>query len=111
MGVKDTNVLDAVGINEETGIIELLIKDELDWNEEGNHLEILEEKLASYLKFILEGQIFEIFNNPEDFSRNVLIIIEFSYDLPSNVVEFLKYYEYSLASNKVKLVWDIIKKN
>ena len=105
MSVSNSEVLDAIGINEQTGNIEMLVKDDLDWKDEGNHVELLEKKLTSYLDFVLKGQIEEVFPDIEDLMRNKLIIIEFEEEPTSNAKEFLDFYKLSISKHNILLEW------
>ena len=58
MGVQNTNEVDIIGINKETGICTLTIIDSLDWRNEEEHLLLLQEKINVYLSFIESGEIY-----------------------------------------------------
>ena len=105
MSVSNSDILDAIGINEQTGNIEMLIKDDLNWDEEGNHIEVLEKKLTSYLDFVIKGQIEEVFSNVEDIMRNKLIVIEFENEPTNNAKEFLNFYKLSISKHNILLEW------
>lgn len=105
MSVSNSDILDAIGINEKTGNIEMLIRDDLDWHEEGNHIEILERKLTSYLDFVIKGQIEEVFPDLEDAIRNKIIVIEFENEPTNNATEFLEFYKLSISKHNILLEW------
>jgi len=111
MSVESSKIIDAIGINEENGHIELLIEDALDWSDEGSHLEMLQEKLLMYLHFVLEGQIWDYFTKPEDKERNVCFVVRFDHDLTVNATEFLEYNKISLIQHKIMLGWVVEKKS
>lgn len=59
MSVRAASVIDAVGIDENTGDVVLDLLDEEDWSDEAGHLLALQEKLNSYLAFIEGGQLYQ----------------------------------------------------
>src|SRR5690348_14076985 len=52
MSIQKTNVVDWLGIEKGTGHIVLTVLDDVGWEDEQKHLELLEEKLNSYLAFV-----------------------------------------------------------
>jgi hypothetical protein len=72
MSVLETNKIDAIGTDKVSGNIILTISDHLDWSNESYHLEILQEKLNSYIEFIEGDQILEDYPN----SKGKKLIIE-----------------------------------
>ncbi len=71
MGIQETNKVDAIGIEKETGNIILTIFDSLDWESPTNHLLTLQSKLNAYFNFVEEGQLREIYPTFSD--RDVVI--------------------------------------
>src|SRR5688500_18168770 len=59
MTIVQTGVVDWMGIEKGTGHVSLTVVDDLDWNDEQNHLLLLQEKLNTYLAFIESGEVFE----------------------------------------------------
>lgn len=59
MTVRQTNVVDWLGIEKETGHVILTIVDDLDWTDEADHLRTLQDKLNTYLAFIESGEVYE----------------------------------------------------
>jgi hypothetical protein len=57
--VADTRVVDWLGIEKETGHVNLIVVDDLDWSDEQKHLLLLQEKLNAYLAFSESGEVFE----------------------------------------------------
>jgi len=57
MSAEDTEIIDIVGINRETGHVILTISDHLDWSDSTAHQLILEKKFNSYLAFVESGDI------------------------------------------------------
>lgn len=59
MTIKQTGIVDWLGIEKGTGHVNLTIIDDMDWNSEHEHLLLLEQKLNSYLAFIESGEVFD----------------------------------------------------
>ena len=60
MAIEKADVVDAVGIERATGDVVLTIADSLDWDSsETEHLQMLQEKLNAYLRFIESGELHE----------------------------------------------------
>jgi hypothetical protein len=59
MSVEQTDVVDMVGIDRETGYVVLTISDHLDWSDSFGHQTILQKKLNTYLAFVESGEILE----------------------------------------------------
>ncbi|MDF9866522.1 hypothetical protein OKW22_000073 [Bacilli bacterium PM5-3] len=105
MPIESAQVLDAIGINENTGNIEMFVEDNEIWDDEGQHIELLQDKLYMYLHFVLEGQIFEVFSNPEDMNRTICFVVKFRHKISENMREFLEFYKISLMQHKILLCW------
>jgi hypothetical protein len=71
MGLDKSNVIDAAGIEKETGFAVLTITDSWDWSDEHAHLLALQNKLNAYFAFIETGEIYESY--PEAKGRNIRI--------------------------------------
>lgn len=55
MSIEQTDVVDFIGTDNESGAVVLTISDHLEWSRE--HLFLLQEKLNSYLAFIESGEL------------------------------------------------------
>ncbi|ARQ09981.1 hypothetical protein NXC12_CH01948 [Rhizobium etli] len=86
MSVDQTNVVDAIGVDNATGEIVLTITDHLDWTESEKHLFLLQEKLNTYLRFVESGEILETYSNAKD--RGILIDIVGKYQLNERAQAF-----------------------
>jgi hypothetical protein len=72
MSVLDSNVVDAVGIERESGEAILTITDHLEWDGR-EHLLKLQEKINAYFRFIESGEIFQSY--PEANGRQLTISV------------------------------------
>jgi len=86
MSVEDKNVIDIITIDKE-GVLVLTISDHLEWNDENEHLLLLQEKINSYLDFIENGQLAE--NYPDKADKKIMIQIIFKYYPNKTADEFL----------------------
>ena len=59
MSVEQTDVVDILGTDRETGHVVLTISDHLDWSDSVDHQTILQKKLNKYLAFVESGEILE----------------------------------------------------
>jgi hypothetical protein len=71
MPLDKSEIVDAFGIEKDTGVVVLTIADEWDWKNEGQHLLALQAKLNAYFHFIESGQILR--EHPDACGRNIVI--------------------------------------
>ena len=86
MSINQTNIIDAIGISHEGKVI-LTISDHHAWDETW-HLQLLQDKINSYLQFIESGQIFEDYPNAA--SKELIIGIVMKYRPTSEAISFLE---------------------
>ena len=82
-----TNEIDFVSVKEGSDIVWLTIADELDWQDEKRHMFLLQEKINTYLEFIENGQLYEVY--PEAEGRKLVIDIYARYPVPESGLKFL----------------------
>jgi hypothetical protein len=87
MGLENTGIVDAAGIDRDSGHIVLTIVDSWNWDDEIAHLKALQSKLNSYFDFVESGQVFESF---PDAKTGVRINLISRYPLPQCGVSFLQ---------------------
>jgi hypothetical protein len=85
--IEDTKSIDAIGIDKHTGVVILKIFDHLDWQEEGQHLYLLQEKINSYLRFMESGEVAQAY--PDSQGRQLQISISFQEKPVANAIKFL----------------------
>lgn len=49
--------IDAIGIDNETGFVTLVIADDMDWSDESGHLVALQDKVYAYPDFVESGEV------------------------------------------------------
>lgn len=87
MSVIETDKIDGMGKGKENIELILLITDHLDWENEQEHLMILQNKINSYLGFIESKQYVETY--PNDNFENCVIEIHFKNGMSENCFKFL----------------------
>ena len=94
MSVNNSNVLDGIGLDRETGCLRLLIKDPFVWEgpsaflSEYKHLRMLQNKLNAYFDFLRSGQYERNYPN-QNFSR-CIIEMRFRGEIPDSCIRFLR---------------------
>jgi hypothetical protein len=87
MAIENTDLVDAIGVDNSTGNVILTIIDDMEWG--GNdHLIILQEKINSYLRFIESGEIIESY--PDAMGRENLIGVMCKYPPDEEGADFLR---------------------
>lgn len=87
MSIEQTNVVDFVAVDSETGRLVLTISDHLEWPEDAAlHLSLLQEKLNSYLRFVESGEVLEC--HPKAAGRTILIDLVLQYPASEQAVKF-----------------------
>jgi hypothetical protein len=66
MSVQQTDVIDIIGLNRETGDVVLTISDHLDWSDSIAHQTILQNKFNAYLAFVESGEILRQYPDAKD---------------------------------------------
>ena len=66
MSVEQTDVVDILGIDRETGHVVLTVSDHLDWSDSVGHQTILQKKPNTYLAFVESGEILEQYPTAKD---------------------------------------------
>jgi hypothetical protein len=61
MSLEQANVIDAMGIDEASGRVVLVIRHEEAWDGSDRQLFLLQEKLNAYLSFALDGEMAEAY--------------------------------------------------
>ncbi len=87
MSVVDKDIVDGIALSENK-VIKLLLTDHLDWEEEYEHLLMLQDKINSYLAFCESGQYKEVYKNCE--AECVVFEIHFLYEPTQNAYKFLE---------------------
>lgn len=95
MSIEQVNKIDFIGIENNTSNAILTISDHMNWEDKRKHLELLQEKINSYLRFIESGEIYDAY--PKAKGQNIIISIIAKHELPIEGKQFL-----DLATNAIK---------
>lgn len=98
MSIDQTNIVDFIS-TDSSGYVVLTISDHLEWDNEGKHVYLLQEKLNKYLAFIESGEILTRY--PETINRHVIISIVALYRPDSLGSNFLKHAKHVLESSGI----------
>lgn len=79
MSLDQSNVIDALGIEEASGRVVLVIRHDAPWDGSDAQLFLLQEKLNAYLSFALDGEMAEAY---PDFAARPLALRIDSASLP-----------------------------
>ena len=99
MAISDAEMVDAVGIEPETGNAMLVITDDLDWSDPVAHINALQQKVMAYLDFIQSGQLEH--SVPEAAGRKPKIGVIQQFEPPENVLPVLASLGEQMASMNV----------
>lgn len=87
MSIEETSVVDAIGSNENGDDVVLLISDHWSWDDENDHLVMLQEKINTYIRFYECGELYKKY--PSFLGRKVIIKIDFKYNVPDRLSWFI----------------------
>lgn len=107
MSVDETNKIDSVAVAKDNSSVTLAISDHLDWEEEGEHLLLLQEKLNTYLYFAESGKLLE--NFPEIHGLPVKILIFGKFPLSGEATRFFGLAKEMLAKHDLSLEFKLFK--
>jgi len=88
MAIDELNKIDRVMTDKKKTAVYLLLSDHLDWEEEGEHLELLQAKLNAYLDFIENGEL--IRHRPDLKGLPVTISVAAKYPLTPFATKFYR---------------------
>lgn len=100
MSVIDKNKIDSIGINKSEDELLLMIADHLDWNNELEHLTILQNKINSYLGYIEAKEYNNIY--PNDKFKSYIIEIHFKYKITDKCKQFLNVAQKQVQNFNIK---------
>ncbi|RED53811.1 DUF6572 domain-containing protein [Aestuariispira insulae] len=107
MAVEQTDIIDLIGIDQETDEVVLTITDSLPWEgREDDHLFLLQEKINTYVGFIESGDILAEF--PEAEGREPVITIVGKYALPDAALDFVRQAESIVAARGIKFCHELV---
>lgn len=97
MSIKNTNIIDKIGINTSTDSIALSIIDDMDWTNIDTHLKYIQEKVYRYLDYIESGEMIEDY--PKFANRPIIIRIYSKFQIPEDGIKLLNNLKEYLREN------------
>lgn len=86
MSIVDLDRVDALGRGDNANTLKMMLADHLDWEHEDIHLEILQDKINSYLRYIEAKEYVEDYG--DEISR-FIIDIYFKEAITKKCLEFI----------------------
>ena len=87
MSIDELNKIDRIITYKENQYVVLLLSDHLDWENEGEHLALLQSKLNAYLDFIENGELGR--HRPDLKEWPVTIRVAGKYPLSAEAAKFI----------------------
>lgn len=106
MSVEQIDRIDCISTSP-NGSIELTISDHLEWDENNEHLILLQDKINSYLNFVDSGQIFEEY--PKSKNRNISIGLVVKFEPNEYALNFLQKCKSIMKELKIDFKWESLK--
>ena len=107
MSVDQTNVVDAIGVDNASGDVVLTITDHLEWSRnDDKHMLLLQEKINSYLSFVESGEVLDSY--PDAKGRVVLIDVVCKYPLSQQAQGFYSQIAPIVEGAGIKLQYRIV---
>lgn len=88
MALDNTNEVDAIGIEKDSGFVVLTIIDTWQWDDAPSHICALQDKFNSYLTFIESGQIWDAY--PDAAGRQLVIDVIMRVPIPAIAHRFFE---------------------
>jgi hypothetical protein len=88
MTVQNSKLVDAIGVDNMTGFVTLFIIDDLDWENEEEHLLLIQEKLNVYFHFIESGEVYNAYSQAAN--KEIEIKIHMKYQFPDSSIYFFE---------------------
>ena len=92
--------MDTIGVEQSTGHVVLTILDALEWSDPDEHLEMLQSKLNTYLRFEESGELYSTY--PKAKGRSVVIHLITAHELPPEALQFLDKVRPALANTGIE---------
>ena len=106
MAIEQVNEIDLIGIDIQTDSVVLSIIDGVSWENEHDHLILLQRKISTYLSFVESGEIFSSYPDAE--GRLVVIKVYAKHDIPKKGIDFLEKASYVIQEAGFNLQWQIL---
>ena len=101
MSLDQSNVIDALGIDEPSGRVLLVIRHDAPWDGSASQLYLLQEKLNVYLSFALDGEMAAEY--PDFLQRPLALRIDCATAPDSRTLHLLAHVRYQLQFQDIGL--------
>jgi hypothetical protein len=108
MTIEQKDIIDVVSISKNREVVRMSIIDTLGWENEEEHLRLLQTKIYRYLDVIESGELYEVY--PLAKNKKIEITIYALYELTNNATEFICNITNYLKKMGYVLLWVIDKK-
>lgn len=105
MSVMESKTVDAVALTNDKKGIALLITDHMDWENEYQHLLMLQEKINTYIDYFEEKQYKKPYK--KEHIKYGIIEIHFLYELPLSAKKFLQVAQEQIKGIGLKIQYSI----
>ena len=103
MSILDFKKVDAIAQkNSDKSTVVMLITDHLNWEQEYDHLIVLQEKINNYLGFIQSGQGEQMFKDA--IIKRYEILISFLYPITENCKKFIDSINQQLVKQNIQII-------
>ena len=106
MTIEQTETIDFLSVEKVTGVVRMTISDHLDWNSEKEHIDLLQDKINAYLRFIEGGELID--NYPEYRGKKIVIYIAAKYNPSTLGLLFLEHAREITKSIGLGIVHEVI---
>lgn len=79
MSIEQADVIDAIGVDKETGQVVLTISDHLEWGDD--HLLLLQEKINLYMSFVEGGELADVYPDAKGCQVSISVVCKYHPDL------------------------------
>lgn len=102
MSVVEIYQVDAMGISKDGKGLIFMISDHLAWENEADHLFLLQDKINAYLGYIEEKEFLEVYPNSEfDY---YIIELNFRYPITDSCEKYIKVINAQLDEFNIKVI-------
>ena len=102
MSILETDKIDAMGISKDGKGLRLMLSDHLDWENEAEHLNLLQDKINAYLSFIESNQYAQTY--PDESFEYYIINVRFKYEASENCLKFVQVINKQLREYNIQVV-------
>lgn len=109
MSIFKTNEIDAIGITKDGEGLVLMIADAEDFQNEHQHLKLLQDKINSYIAFLTDKQYEAVY--PDKSFKYAVIETHFRYEPTENTLKFLQVVQDQVGQFGIRIQCEIAKEN